>query len=126
MEFTLKTTLNVSAERLFKAWLNSASHSKMTGGGAEINAKIGSNFSAWDGYIEGQNLAIEPFKRIVQSWRTTEFDASDDDSQIEILLEELNGVTELTLIHTQLPEHGEQYKKGWQEHYFEPMRAFFE
>ncbi len=125
MEFTIKTTLKVSAERLFNAWLDSASHSEMTGGDAEINANIGSKFSAWGGYIEGSNLVIEPYERIIQSWRTTEFDESEEDSRIEIIFKESNGVTELTLIHTQLPEHGEQYKKGWQAHYFEPMQTFF-
>jgi hypothetical protein len=33
--------------------------------------------------------------------------------------------TRLTLKHTNLPDHGMQYKDGWVEHYFEPMKAYF-
>jgi activator of HSP90 ATPase len=61
----------------------------------------------------------------VQSWRTSEFGKEDQDSQIEILLNEVAGETELTLIHSNLPESGEHYKKGWDEHYFQPMKVYF-
>ena len=125
MEFTLQTTLNASAQEVYEAWLNSESHTEMTGGDAEIHNAVGASFTAWDGYIEGRNLALEANKRIVQSWRTSEFEEGDEDSQIEILLEESQGQTNLTLIHTKLSEHGEQYINGWKEHYFAPMKAYF-
>lgn len=125
MEFTVKTTLNASAKDVYDAWMNSESHSEMTGGEAEISEAVGASFSAWDGYIEGQNLELEANKRIVQTWRTTEFEESDEDSQIEILLEETDGQTNLTLIHTKLSEKGEQYINGWKEHYFAPMQDYF-
>jgi hypothetical protein len=41
-----------------------------------------------------------------------------------VLLHELDGKTELTLVHSNLPETGTHYKKGWQEHYFEPMSKY--
>jgi len=125
MEFTLRTTLNASRKEVFAAWLDSKAHTEMTGGKAEISAVAGNTFTAWNGYITGRILSLEKNKRILQSWRTSEFEDSDEDSQVEILLEENKGTTELTLIHTQLPENGEQYIKGWREHYFAPMHAFF-
>ncbi|MBC3759414.1 SRPBCC domain-containing protein [Hyunsoonleella sp. SJ7] len=126
MQFTLKSTFNTTAKELYLSWLNSENHSKMTGGLAECSDSVGGSFTAWDGYIWGKNIELEPFHRIVQSWRTTQFNDNEKDSQIEILLKELNdGQTELTLIHTNLPESGEHYKKGWEDHYFEPMKAFF-
>lgn len=54
----------------------------MTGGEAEISNKINEAFTAWDGYIEGTNVQLEPNKRIIQSWRTSEFDETDEDSQL--------------------------------------------
>jgi activator of HSP90 ATPase len=83
------------------------------------------SFTTWDGYIEGKNIDLEPYHRIVQSWRTFDFEEEDQDSQIEILLSEAVGETELTLIHSNLPESGEHYKQGWEEHYFQPMKAYF-
>lgn len=125
MKFTLKTTLPASARDIYLTWLSSEGHSGMTGGTADISDEEGTGFSAWDGYIEGKNLALEPYQRIVQSWRTSQFAEEEPDSQIEILLKERIEGTELILIHTQVPKTGEHYIQGWEDNYFEPMRAYF-
>lgn len=124
MEFTLTTTIQAPAKEIYTAWLSSEGHTNMTGAEAEISDQAGAGFTAWDGYIEGKNILLEPYRRIVQSWRTSEFEEAAD-SQIEILLQEEEGNTILTLIHTQLPADGEQYIKGWQDFYFEPMKTYF-
>ena len=98
MEFTKKRTFKTSAKDIFSTWLSSQGHSAMTGGAAEMSDKAGASFKAWNGYIEGKNIIIEPNKRILQSWRTSQFEDHEEDSQIEILLNEIDGVTELTLI----------------------------
>ena len=98
----------------------------MTGGSALVSDIIGGKFTAWDGYIEGENIDLKPNKRILQTWRTSEFREDEEDSKIEVLLNEVDGKTELTLIHTNLSESGEQYKNGWKDHYFEPMTKYFE
>ena len=92
---------------------------------ADASAEVGGEFSAWDGYISGKNLELEPGKRILQSWRTQQFSESDADSELEIVLEGVPEGTKLTLKHTKLPDHGMQYKDGWVEHYFDPMKAYF-
>ena len=125
MEFTLKTIIESSPEVIYATWLSSEGHAKMTGGVASISDRVGADFTAWDGYIKGKNLELERNRRILQSWRTSDFEDDEKDSQLEILLNEQDGHTELTLIHTNLSEHGEQYKTGWVNHYFEPMKAYF-
>ena len=92
------------ARTLFEGWLDSATHSAYTGGQpARISSRVWGKFSAWDGYIFGTTLELEPYRRIVQSWRTTEFPADAPDSHLEILFEEKKDDTMITLIHTQLP-----------------------
>lgn len=125
MQFTIKTIFEVPASKIYKAWLSTESHTAMTGGEASISDNVGDEFTAWDGYIFGKNLELTPHSRILQSWRTTEFEANETDSLLEILLEETDGRTEVTLIHTNLPAHGEQYKIGWDDHYFQPMKVYF-
>ena len=125
MEFILKTKIKTTAQKIYDSWLSSEGHTLMTGGAAFISDKVGDSFTAWDGYIEGKNIELEPFKRILQSWRTTQFEASEGDSQIEILLNEEGEETELTLIHMNVPESGEHYKQGWENHYFQPMKEYF-
>ncbi len=125
MEFTVKTKIKASAKTIYTTWLSSEGHTHMTGGAATISAKVGDRFTAWDGYIEGTNIALEPYTRILQSWRTSQFEEQESDSQIEILLREVEGQTELTLIHSKVPESGEHYIKGWDNHYFKPMKDYF-
>jgi activator of HSP90 ATPase len=124
--FTLSVELPVDPERLYKAWLSSKEHSAFTGGAAKITARVAGKFSAWDGYISGRTLELEPYRRIVQAWRTTEFPEGADDSRLEIIIDPLEGGAKLTLIHTNLPEDSsEDYKQGWEEFYFAPMKAYF-
>ncbi len=118
-------TFNVKPEVIYNAWLNSEKHSQMTGGEAVCSHEIGARFSAWDGYIQGQNKVLIPNTKIVQTWRTSEFSDTDEDSLLTIHLKELNGSTELKLVHTHIPEGQTQYKNGWLEHYFEPMHQLF-
>ncbi len=125
MEFELNTTINASAEAIFNAWLSSKGHAEMTGGAAKCSREINKPFEAWDGYISGKNLEVIPNQKIVQTWRTTEFSEDEEDSIIELNFEELDGKTHLHLKHSNLPAHGEQYAKGWEVHYFEPMHEFF-
>ena len=126
MEFEISTTINSTPEQVYKAWLDSDLHTQMTGGVAECSDKMGESFTAWDGYIEGKNIALVPNETIIQSWRTSEFTDEEEDSQIELILEEIEEGTELTLTHTNLPKHGMQYLQGWEDHYFTPMKEYFE
>ena len=86
----------------------------------------GNSFTAWDGYIWGKNIELKPNKEIVQSWRTSQFNENDEDSNLKIQLRELKNGTELTLVHSNIPEGETHYKEGWIEHYFEPMKNYFE
>ena len=122
----LKVELPASPDRIYKAWLNSKEHAAFTGGGkAKIKAEIGSKHSAWDGYISGKILELEPGKRILQSWRTTEFPDNAEDSMLEIRLEPKGKGSVLHLKHWNIPKGQTSYKKGWHEFYFEPMLEYF-
>ena len=124
-EFTLTATFNAKAEAIYKAWLSTQGHTLMTGSPAKVDGRIGGAFTAWDGYIWGTFLELEENKRIVQAWRTGEFSEEHEDSHVEIILEETNGKTKLTLIHTKVPEGQDGYVKGWEDFYFKPMKEYF-
>ena len=99
----------------------------MTGGEALISDKVGEDFSAWDGYISGSNIELKPNEKIVQKWRTSEFDDSEESSDLVIELTDLpNGHCQLNLTHSNLkPGDDDKYKQGWIDHYFLPMREYF-
>ena len=126
IEFELSDHFKASPETLFAAWLNSEQHSGMTGSPAKVSDQVGEAFNAWEDYIYGKNLELEPPRRILQHWRTSEFENDDDDSLLEILFEPDGEGTKVTIRHSHLPAHGMQYKQGWIDAYFEPMKAYFE
>jgi activator of HSP90 ATPase len=116
----------VSAKRLYDAWLNSDEHSEFIGGNAEIRPNVGSKFSIWDGYITGTNITLQPYGRIVQTWRSTDFPKGAGDSKLEILFEKAGNGTRITLLHTKLPAAKiKDFKKGWIDYYFKPMKKYF-
>jgi activator of HSP90 ATPase len=125
IQFQISTVLPASPDEVYRAWLSSEGHTHMTGSSANITPRPGVEFEAWDGYITGRNLELEPGRRIVQAWRTTEFADDEPDSRVEVILEPEGEKTRLTLRHTGLPEGGEQYEQGWIDNYFEPMLDYF-
>ncbi len=125
MEFEISAILDATPDQIYKSWLDSELHTKMTGGEANCSDEMGGFFTTWNGYIEGVNIALIPNEKIIQSWRTTEFSDDEEDSQIEINFETVPEGTKITLTHTNLPVHGEQYQQGWKNHYFTPMREYF-
>jgi activator of HSP90 ATPase len=110
---------------LYNAWLNSEEHAKMTGGEAECSDVVGGLFSVWDGYITGKNLSLVVDSEIVQTWRSTEFKDSDADSKLTVRFKNNQEGCELTLIHQNIPDDQPDYEKGWEDHYFVPMREYF-
>ena len=121
----IKQQFPVSASMLYSAWLNSEEHAKMTGGEAEVSNSEGGEFSVWDGYITGKNVSLLADSEIVQTWRSTEFKDSDADSELVIRFKDNDKGCELTLIHTNIPDGQPDYEKGWQDHYFVPMKEYF-
>ena len=125
-KFKLTVTLHASVEEIFNAWLSSDGHSAMTGSAAQVDGKVGGAFTAWDGYIFGKTLEIEPSRRIVQAWRTSEFPEGAPDSRVDILFEKVKDGTKLTLVHSDMPEDQvESYRQGWEDFYFKPMKEYF-
>ena len=122
----LSAEFPVTPDEIYRAWLNSDEHTAFTGGEAFVKPKVGTTFSAWDEYITGTNLELIPGRKIVQSWRTTEFKDDDPDSRLEIRLEVIPGGCRLVILHTELPDgDGPKYEDGWEDHYFVPMRVYF-
>jgi uncharacterized protein YndB with AHSA1/START domain len=125
IEFEVSDVIPATPDVIYAAWLNSDEHAKMTGSQAKVSFKVGDAFEAWDGYIRGVNLELESPRRILQYWRTSEFEKSDKDSLLEILLEAEGDGTRITIRHSELPNHGMQYRQGWRDSYFLPMKAYY-
>jgi activator of HSP90 ATPase len=126
-DFEVSDVLPARVDVTYDTWMSSESHSAMTGGAAKIDPQVGGSFEAWDGFITGTTEVLEPGRRIVQTWRTTEFTDADEDSRIEVLLEPAENATKITVRHTNVPDGHLSYENGgWQSKYFDPMREYFQ
>jgi uncharacterized protein YndB with AHSA1/START domain len=125
IQFEVSDVIPAYPALVYAAWLNSAEHALMTGAYATVSAIVGEPFKAWDGYIQGKNLELEPPRRILQSWRTSEFEEGVKDSRLEIFFEPDKNGTRITIRHSNLPSNGMQYQQGWVDSYFEPMKTYF-
>ena len=124
--FKLSIILPASPEELYKAWLSSKQHGAFTGAKATVSAKVNGKFRAWDGYISGKNRELIADKKIVQAWRTSEFNQDAPDSIVEITFEPKGKKTKINLYHNNLQKgDAKKYKDGWKKYYFEPMKKYF-
>ncbi len=124
LQFVVSAEIPATKETIYNAWLNSEQHTAITGADAVVGNHVGDSFTAYDDYISGKNIELVPYTKIVQSWRTAEFSAIEEDSILEIIFADKNDNTVVTLNHSNLPPHGKQYYQGWIDHYFEPMKTF--
>ncbi len=125
LQFTTSAHISAKPAAVYAAWLSSQGHAAMTGSEAVCSAEVGGRFQAWGGYIEGRNLELKENEHIIQSWRTSDFAPSELDSHVVIRLKADGDGTEVTITHTELPEHGMRYLQGWADFYFSPMAEYF-
>ncbi len=122
----LTVVLPATPHEIYAAWLDSQAHTDFTGSTARVDPRVGGHFSAWDGYILGETLELEPNRRILQAWRTTEFPANSPDSILEVVIEAAEGGTLVVLNQTNIPDgQADDYRQGWVDNYFTPMEAYF-
>ena len=124
--FTITTELPVSPKAVYSAWVDSDAHLAMTQAPVSASTEIAGIFTAHDGYINGINLELDGDKRILQSWRTSEFNSTDPGSSLQLVFEPIKNGTRLTLTHSNLPDgQADDFESGWQDIYFNPMLEYF-
>jgi activator of HSP90 ATPase len=119
-------TFKARAHEVYEALLDSKKHAEFTGGEAKISRKVGGKFAVYGGEIEGENLELEPDRKIVQSWRYSDWPAGVY-SKATFSLEETKGKTRLTFTQTGVPDDKyEDIKEGWKDYYWVPMKEMLE
>ena len=109
---------------IYAALVNPFSLTLWTGGEAKMNEEPGTEFSLFDGDIEGMNLEFEPGSKIVQEWY---FGDQEEKSIVTITLRPDRHYTKIELHHTNIPDEAyEDMVYGWDTYYFGGLKEFFE
>ena len=126
--FQQKVIFKASPEDVYKALMDSKTHSAFIGSKAVIGKKVGDQFSAYEGYITGENIELVPGKKIAQTWKTTDEGwPGEHFSTIEFIFKKTKEGTELQFTHTDIPATVKaDYAQGWEDYYWQPMKALLE
>jgi activator of HSP90 ATPase len=115
-----------SPEAVYRAFLSSKKHTEFTGSEAKCSARVGGRFTAWDKYISGKNIKLVKDKMIVQEWKTSEWPEGYEPSTLKISLKKVGKGTRVSMIQSRVPaSQVEEYDKGWDESYWEPLKQYF-
>ena len=116
--------LAAAPARIFAMLTDPTEHGRLTGIACTGEPVEGEHFTAGGGYMFGAYEAVEADAKIVQTWSTTEWPKGHAPSRLEFVLEAVEGGTELVMTHSGLPPgQAEQYRQGWIDFYWTPMRA---
>lgn len=121
-----KVKFKTSPSVIYDILMDSKKHSEATQAKAKIDNKVGGKFSVWDGYATGENLELIKGKKIVQSWRASDW-PENSVSKLTITLKPSKDGTVLEFTHENVPKDFEKdIEDGWNEYYWEPLTEYLE
>ena len=115
-----------SPHDVYEALMDSKKHAAFSGSKARISREVGGTFTAYDDYISGKNIELVPDKKIVQDWRAVDWPEGYY-SRVTFALIPVHEGTRLDFTHANVLEGTEEeFKQGWIDNYWEPMKAYLE
>ena len=114
-------TFKASPHAVYEALMDSRKHARFTGAKARISRKVKGRFTAYDGYIEGIHLDLVPDKKIVQSWRGSDWPEGHF-SKATFSLKRIKDGVRLTFTQSGVPvQHYRDISQGWRDYYWKPI-----
>lgn len=109
---------------VYTALTNPVTIQLWTGDPATMSTEPGSEFSLWEGNIEGKNLEFVKNQKIVQQWY---FDGQEEPSIVTIKLHASGNNTSVELRHTNIPDEAyDDMVDGWNQQYFGSLQEFYD
>lgn len=110
-------------EDIYLALTNPPTIQLWTGEPAVMSTEPNTEFSLWEGSIEGMNIAFEPNKKIQQEWY---FGEQENASIVTIKLHQHKQGCSVELVHTNIPnESYDDIVSGWNKNYFGALEEFY-
>ena len=119
-------TFKASPHEVYELLMDEKKHSQFTGGKAVITRNVGESFTIYNGEMEGTNLELVPDRKIVQSWRFTNWPKGHF-SKVTFSIKEITTGTYLNFTQSGVPEEDfDSIAQGWKDYYWEPMKKMLE
>ena len=115
--------ITASVEEVYTALTNPLTIELWSGFPADFKPVEGTEFSIWDGDIEGKNLKFIENQLVQQQWY---FDGQEEKSIVTIKLNPEGKNTLVELTHENIPnEVFEEMATGWKKYYFGAIKKYF-
>jgi len=121
-----QVTFKASPHELYELLMDEKKHGEFSQSKTTISHKVGGRISSGDGYIEGINLELVPDKKIVQSWRGSDW-TEGHYSRATWEFFPVAGGTRMIFTQSGVPD--DQYEsiaQGWRDYYWEPMKEMLQ
>lgn len=127
MSKDFKTRLRIKAEAsdVYAALTNPFTIELWSGYPAVMGDVPGTEFSLWEGDIEGRVIESEPDAKLVQEWY---FGDRDEKSIATIkIFPDGVGRVQVELVHTNIPDEAfDEITEGWKNYYLGAIKEFLE
>ncbi len=119
-------SFHASVHDVYEMLMDEKKHALFTGGSARISREAGGTFVTNDGYSTGTNKELVQDKKIVQTWRASDW-PGDHYSTLTITLSQVSSGTKLSFIQAGVPDDQyDEISQGWNDYYWNPMKAALE
>jgi activator of HSP90 ATPase len=121
-----QVTFKASPHDLYELLMDEKKHGEFSQSKTTISRKVGGRISSGDGYINGVNLELVPDKKIVQSWRGSDWPEGHY-SRATWEFFPVAGGTRMIFTQSGVPD--DQYEsiaQGWRDYYWEPMKEMLQ
>lgn len=123
---TFRKTFNINAEPadVYAALTNPYTIELWSGYPAAMSTEPGSEFSLWEGDIEGRNIEFVQDRKIVQEWY---FGEQEEKSIVTITIApDRDESSRVTVEQTNIPDEDfNDIAEGWREYYMGAILSFF-
>jgi activator of HSP90 ATPase len=119
-------TFKTEPAKLYDALTDSTKYREFTHDRADVSKEVGAHYSAYSDYITGVNMELVPEKRIVQTWRASDWPEGYF-SKVVFDFKKVKKGTKVSFTHMGVPyEFYEDIKEGWDDFYWRPLKQMLE
>ena len=120
-----QVVINATPSEVYGVLMDSRKHGAFTGAPAKISKKVGGAVSCYGGGTEAMNVELVANKRIVQSWRGSQWKPGDWSLAI-FNLKKKGKKTLLSFEQYGVPDYDvAMVRKGWKDYYWTKMNDYF-
>lgn len=119
-------TIMASPREVFEALVDPKEHAKFTGAFARLEKSVGGRFSHYNGSLSGVVVSLEPNRRLVLAWRSSDWPEGHH-SLADFRLRKVKAGTRLDFAQFGIPASDfSDIRDGWRQCDWEPLKQYLE